>query len=484
MKKILLPFLLISTLLASNNPFDDLDKEFGDDDIEFKNFKENVDKEFNTFKKSIDDEFSAFLKQSWAEFEASFDEKPYEKPKPKNTPIAKKIVEPKKEDIKKSPPVKIVKKEEPKPIQKTKPKIDENKKIVTFNFYGEKITINYDKSIFFNLSTIDNNSISTAWQTLGKAKLTKTKEQIENYFSYLSLNDWAKYLLIHKLAEEIYKDKNKANIFTWHLLAKLGFNMKVGYNKQNIYLLSSIRHKLFQIPFFTIDSKKYYLLSKTPQKIGTLYTYKGNYPKANNRLSFELTKPIKLDKNIQTKKLHFKFEGKSYSINAQYSKELVEFYNSFPQSDYNIYLDSKSSPQIDESILEDLKKYVKNMNELKAVNFLLRFTQNSFKYKTDDAQFNKEKVMFPDETVFYPYSDCEDRSIMFATLVKNLLGLKVVALKYPNHLATAVALSSKTSGDSFKHKGVTYTIADPTYINANAGMTMPQYKNTGFNVIE
>ena len=124
------------------------------------------------------------------------------------------------------------------------------------------------------------------------------------------------------------------------------------------------------------------------------------------------------------------------------------------------------------------------MSELEAVNFLLRFTQKSFDYKTDGDQFSQEKVMFPDETVFFPYSDCEDRSIMFSSLVKNLLGLKVVGLKFPNHLATAVAMSSSVSGDNFKYKGDIYTVTDPTYINANAGMTMPQYKNSNFSVIE
>lgn len=485
MKKIFLPFLFSFVVLSANDPFDSLDNEFSDKDSEFENFKENVDKEFYAMKKSMDDEFSAFLKQSWAEFEATFNEKPYEKPKPKATPIIKKEKEPKKEDLKKSPIVKIKDlKEEPKITQKPKPKIDINEKLVSFDFYGEKININYDSSMLFELYTIDNKTISDAWQKLGKAKFTKTNEQIQNYISYLSLNDWAKYLFLHKIGKEIYKDENKANIFTWHLLAKLGFDIKVGYNNQNVFLLSSIRHKLYQVPFFTIDSKKYYLLSQKPQKIGTLYTYKGNYPQAKQTLTFAIDTPIKFDKDVQNRKLQFNFEGKNYAINAKYSKELVEFYNSFPQSDYNIYLDSKSSPQIDQSILKELAKYIKGMSELEAVNFLLRFTQTSFAYKTDDAQFKKEKVMFPDETVFYPYSDCEDRSIMFATLVKNLLGLKVVALKFPNHLATAVALSSKISGDSFKHNGITYTVADPTYINANAGMTMPQYKNTNFSVIE
>ena len=91
--------------------------------------------------------------------------------------------------------------------------------------------------------------------------------------------------------------------------------------------------------------------------------------------------------------------------------------------------------------------------------------------------------MFPEETINYPYSDCEDRSIMFSYLVKRLLNLDVIGVKYKDHIATAVAFSSKISGANFRYKDKRYTVSDPTYINANAGTIMPQYKNSKFKII-
>ena len=486
MRKIIFFIFLSMSLSFANqmDAFDDLDKEFGNEDSEFKNFKQKVDDEFYAYKKSIDDEFSTFLKQTWKEFDSYKNPKPYEKPKPKQTPIAKKPTAPKKTEIKKSPIVKVAPIKRQKIVKKPKPIIAINENKISFDFYGEKISLNYDKTILFNLQKIDNKAISSAWQKLGKAKTKKLNSQINEYISFLNLNDWAKYLFIQKAGDKIYKNRNKANIFTWYILAKMGYDIKVGYNKKAVHLLSSMDHKLYQVPFFTIDKKTYYLLAKNTKNVGSLYTYKGNYPKADAKLSFEVKKPLKLDSDIKNKKLSFSFSNKAYTINAKYSKNLVEFYNTLPQSDYRVYFDSQNSAQINNSILKELSKYMKGMSELEAVNFLLRFTQKSFEYKTDGDQFSREKVMFPDETVFFPYSDCEDRSIMFATLVKNLLGLKVVGLKFPNHLATAVALSSNVSGDSFKYKGKLFTVTDPTYINANAGMTMPQYKNSDFTVIE
>ena len=65
---------------------------------------------------------------------------------------------------------------------------------------------------------------------------------------------------------------------------------------------------------------------------------------------------------------------------------------------------------------------------------------------------------------------------MFAFLVKRLTGLEVIGLGYPGHVATAVGFNSEVPGDHVMVNGRTFTVCDPTYINANAGMTMPQYR--------
>ena len=90
----------------------------------------------------------------------------------------------------------------------------------------------------------------------------------------------------------------------------------------------------------------------------------------------------------------------------------------------------------------------------------------------------------PEETLYYPASDCEDRAILFSYLVKNLLGLKIIALDYPGHIATAVKFSANINGDAVEYNGQRYVICDPTYINADAGMSMPEYKGVAPEVIK
>lgn len=458
----------------------------------FEQWKNEQSASFGLYKKTMDEEFSSMLKEKWSIYKPKEEKKLFIEPKLKEIPKIKEEVEILKQEINKSP---IVKPKKYPTIQaeeiveiKDMPKIvlDKSLENISFLFFGKQINLNYDKKINFELYEINNKTISNKWTHLSQAKTNLLIKDIKTYVDNLELNDWAKYLFINEIGKNIYKDKNKTNIFTWYILSKMGYDIKVGYNTNAIYLLSTIKHKLFQVSFFNLSNKRYYVLSPEgkSKRVTQLHIYKGNYPKSIESLSFEINKAIKFDNNIQTKNLSFDFQNKKYNIKANYSKDLVDFYRSFPQSDYKIYFNSKNSSLISQTLLKELSKELEGKTEIEAVNFLLRFTQKSFSYKTDDEQFSYEKVMFPEETLFYPFSDCEDRSIMFSTLIKNLLNLNVVGVKFSDHLATAVEFKGKVSGDSFEYKGKTYTISDATYVNANAGMTMPKYKNSSFKIIE
>ncbi len=68
--------------------------------------------------------------------------------------------------------------------------------------------------------------------------------------------------------------------------------------------------------------------------------------------------------------------------------------------------------------------------------------------------------------------------------MRELLGLDVVLLEYPNHLATAVRFSTPPGGDCVQVGNSIYTVCDPTYIGAGIGMAMPSFKNTAAKVVK
>lgn len=361
-----------------------------------------------------------------------------------------------------------------------------NLKAMHFDFYSNSVEMFYDPKIRYRSNKATSKNIAKFWEYTSKTKWKKLLEQIQDKSKEFNLNGWAEYQFVHKFSQKVYGDENLSNMLTWFILTKLNYDTKVAYGNNKVYLLANVKQKLFQVSFFNIKGKKYYVITPTgkAKSIGRVYTYQGSYPKSINGLSFSMPKEVLFDTNVKEKELSFKYYGEKYVVNTNYSKDLVDFYKSFPQSDFTVYFGASNSKYLSDSILSSLSKFLKNKSEIEAANFLLRFTQIAFKYKTDPDQFGYEKPMFPEEMLYYPYNDCEDRAVMYSYLVENLLGLDVVGVKYSGHLATAVSFNSKVSGNSFKHKSKTYVIADPTYINANVGMPMKQYKNAKFEIID
>ena len=50
-------------------------------------------------------------------------------------------------------------------------------------------------------------------------------------------------------------------------------------------------------------------------------------------------------------------------------------------------------------------------------------------------------------------------------------------------MATAVKFNDNIKGDSIVYQGEKYLVTDPTYINADIGMAMPQFKKINPKVI-
>jgi hypothetical protein len=173
------------------------------------------------------------------------------------------------------------------------------------------------------------------------------------------------------------------------------------------------------------------------------------------------------------------------SVSVFTNKNLIDFYNSYPvSSEWNLYALASLSETLKADLYPALQKQITGKSEKDAANILLNFVQTAFEYQTDRQQFGYERPLFADETFFYPASDCEDRSILFAALVRELLHLEVVLLLYPEHLATAVQFNEAIQGDYLTVEGKSFIVCDPTYIGAEIGNAMPQYKKVNATVIK
>ena len=435
----------------------------------FADYLKQEQQTYTTYKTNLDKE--------WKQYKSFVNESPYKVKKPKKIPKAKKI-RPKKDISKKAKITKPVKKK----IEKINIKPIILGEIINFSFLNSKVNMPYDSSIQENIYSFNNKSISKYHKTMQKTKYKITIDYINKYKKIRQLNDWSVLLLVEKFSKKVQTSKNKQRLLTWFLLLELGYDVKVAISSGSVVILAKMKHSLYSTLFLKIDGENYYAIFG--DKGRKLSTYP-NSMRNLNALDFTNKYPAKGINDHKRKTLSFKYKNKTYNIRTFYSPSLIKVYKNMPQSDYVSYFNSVMDSKTEYSMLNDLSKILKNKSEIEAINILLRFVQKSFEYKTDNDNFGYEKVLFPEETIYYKYSDCEDRSLLFAYLTKKLLKKDIILLKYSDHLATAVRLNAQNrNGDTIKYNGKIYAIADPTYINANVFMAMPKYKNAKYKVIK
>lgn len=471
----------------------------------FDDYVQTEMKAFNDYKDALDKEFSDYLNQPWKSFK-SVKSEPKLDPKPKviepiktvevikvpgKAPITKPLIdvpvvkhEVKVPVIKKEPVVAPVFVAIPKAVVTPKT-VDASKNAV--NFYGHTLYINYTNPLENSYSTmINKDKMKSAWDKFATSEYVELVNQVQSTVKVLNLNDWGRIKLLEKIGKKVFRNRNEARLFTWFVFTKLKYDIKVGFTRQHVVLLTPINTMVYSTTFFTIDKKKYFAIDFTNSKtnLSQIRTYEKSHPSAKLDFDLRIDKRPKLKQIKASKHVAFNFNDRDYKLDVDYDKVYVAYYKNYPQVAYPNYFKAPVSPLANASIKSSIAELVQGKGEVEAVNLLLRLVQKGFKYQIDETQFRREKVMLPEETLYYPFSDCEDRAILFSKLVRELLGLEVVGIKFPAHLATAVALKSRLSGGtSFVKNGTRYYMADPTYMGADIGMMPPQYKNVGFEVI-
>lgn len=148
-----------------------------------------------------------------------------------------------------------------------------------------------------------------------------------------------------------------------------------------------------------------------------------------------------------------------------------------PQTELSVYATAAMEEALSAAIEREMRPWVEKMDAASALNTLLGFVQQGFTYMPDQKQFGREKNFFCEENFFYHANDCEDRAVLFAKIVRILLGWNVILLEYDDHVATAVNVPSRRiKGHNIDINGERYIACDPTYIGAPVGMAMPDCK--------
>ena len=429
---------------------------------------------FNDYKAAENKRFHSFLKQQWREFRLFKGQPEDPTPKPVRIPQAREVEPPTGEVVR--PRVPPVPKSRPVVV---KPPVSSGQKLSS-NFYGQdlqwRIPEAWGRWHQKRLPKIDNKAIADYWQAFSNLDPKPLLEQIKNIARALGLNGWGRMLLTHHLAQNLKLDSNRALLTSWALLNKASKDVRTAYSKGRVHMLFNSDQPLYDVSFFNLSDKRYYLFNpeNNKKRVTKVSTYKGQLSDRLEPVDLRITTAPRMLGKAAEKTFNVDWEGKSYRFKAPVHKPLVGFMATLPQQKIDGYFEFSPNEALGSVLLPQIKESIAGLDATIAVNFLLRFVQQAFEYATDDKQFRQENYLLPEETLYYPASDCEDRSILFAWLVRKVLKLDVVGLDYPGHVATAVHLPG-AKGKRYNSNGKSYVVADPTYINAKVGQEMPRF---------
>ena len=361
---------------------------------------------------------------------------------------------------------------------------------IKLNFYGRQVPMHVSEKLKAKSSGVEEKNVADYFSNIAKNR-EETKalwDELTVVVNDFGLNEWGYFCLLRDLSDKMFSNVNDKVLFCFYMLRNEGnFKTRVARGKDSgkLTLLIALDNSkdVYSYTYFRFDDSengnkkvKYYTVYGGGKAEEAVYTYdfcKQDSDKKEMKLDFmknlnmgacDVTRTVKLAKNRD--------------VTLPYNKAHMAYLNDVPMTVFPIYFVNPIAIEAQNVLEANFKEMRDQYTPVQFIQMLLHFVQTGFDYKTDDEQFGYEKYFYPEEVLGYPYSDCEDRSALFAWLVQKYTNAQVIGLQWEGHVATAVWFGDDTNvkGDGFMYGGKKYYVCDPTYINASIGMTMPQFK--------
>jgi hypothetical protein len=338
------------------------------------------------------------------------------------------------------------------------------------DMYGHSLAINVHHELEnFQIDNGDKQEIiNKTKQLLLSKEVDFFVKELNTQAEFLHLDDMAYLLMLNKSVNSVLKlatDESKTAL-KYAVLAKKNLDVFLGYSNASLTLYGRTNFLVDNCIFIEEGNKKYFDLSfsqrKLPQPEVKIMSISASKPLP---LVMNMINPPALNAKVVKRNIPFEYDGYVYFFKTQVNLSLVEYYRDLPTIDINtVYLNYGFSDMATQSLIADLKRATSGMKTHQAIDFMLKFVQNAFEYKNDELVYGEEKFSFPEETLMNPFSDCEDKAMLFAVLVNKVLGLKSVGLFYKDakHINIAVETWKKEVKGNFSFNNQNYIVCEPS----------------------
>lgn len=361
---------------------------------------------------------------------------------------------------------------------------------LTVPFYTQPIQVTYDPGMrVTSPRAVDNQSISRTYSQVRKRPSRILLNSLLKAKSQYQLNDFLFYKLAKMSVAAIYDDQdlNAQRLSLYGLLIDAGFDARITYRGNRMFVNVYTREDLFEVPIIDVLGRPYANLSCMDGNCdgrARLFIH-GQHPNPlGESFSFQLRRwPLLAVQPVQ-RTMRFKYAGRMQGFDVTFDQTMVQIMEDYPFIHEYCYLETPLSPTLRNSLLPQLAERIEPLNEQQSLEFLASFTRSAFNYKEDNENFGRSKPMVPEELFGYSFSDCEDRSALFFALVRDLMGLPMAVIAYDDHLTIAVG-HDDIPGDEFTYENQRYVFVDPTgpKNSSTIGRIPPGYERKRFQII-
>lgn len=457
---------------------------------QYEKFSKHAKAEYEDYRAQCNAEYVKFLERAWKEYKVL-----PSIPRPKDEVVPPTIM-PRQDKNKKQAkeiPIEnvvspILSLPQPKPISPIYENDKVEEKNFSFSYMGTTCEVRLPKDLNIRMSGCESCMIATIWKQLATNAMDNTIRDFLALRLKMQLCDWAYLNLIDTFAKAFCGHGNEAVIMAAFIYSQSGYKMRLGRDCEKLYLLYGSKHGIYEKGYIVIEGINYYPLD---DKVERMEISDFSFPQEQS-MSLYIENAQKFTIRPSAKRKLASEQYHDVTIDSQVNLNLIRFYNTYPSSEVNgnfmtrwkMYADTPMDESVSQMLYPDIKNKIEGLSDVQAVNQILNWVQTAFQYEYDDKVWGHDRAFFAEETLYYPYCDCEDRAILFTRLVRDLLGLKCILVYYPGHLASAVCLKQQVNGDYISLDGDVYTICDPTYIGAPVGITMPEMDNRSAKVIK
>lgn len=391
---------------------------------------------------------------------------------------------------------------QPEPLSEVVPVPEKANDYMAFDVFGTQCRVRIGDNCRIRLAGLSGDNVADVLGEFTKPQFDNLlydclQERKNHHFS-----DWAYYQMLLALTDKFYgKHTNEATLVLGFLYSQSGYKMRYAHDANTLYILVSSQYNIFKKSFFYVDGECYYLLDDIGDD-AKLAICKAKFPK-ESPLSLRISAVQDFSDNPTLERTITSPMNPDFSFTITSNKNYLAFYETYPSSytDNNfmtrwaMYANTPLEKGITAQLYPKMKEKLEGMTPLEKVQQLDWWVQGTvdikrenpnqgcFLYAFDDDVWGGDRAFFGEETFFYPYCDCEDRSILLSHLVRDLVDLDVVLVYYPGHLAMAVNFPEDIPGDHIMLNGRKFTVCDPTYVGSEVGETMPTMKDKSTTVI-